>query len=87
MDDGSKDGTYRIPLDLSETEPRVKCLRLHRNRGKGHAVKMGMMAARGRKIFFADADQVSDCSVSRNRGVLVRELLTLSSNSFPKNRS
>jgi len=30
---------------------------LHYIKGKGHAVKMGMMAARGRKIFFADADR------------------------------
>merc|ERR1711990_948769 len=57
VDDGSIDGTYKIPLELSKNEPRVKCLKLLKNRGKGHAVKMGMMAARGRKIFFADADR------------------------------
>jgi len=57
VDDGSIDGTYKIPLELSKNEPRVKCLKLLKNRGKGHAVKMGMMASKGRKIFFADADR------------------------------
>ena len=35
VDDGSKDETYKIPLEKSKEEPRVKCLKLHRNRGKG----------------------------------------------------
>ena len=42
---------------FSKENKNVKCLKLVRNRGKGHAVKMGMMSARGAKIFFADADR------------------------------
>ena len=34
VDDGSKDDTYTIPLKLSADDSRIKCLKLHRNRGK-----------------------------------------------------
>ena len=34
VDDGSKDDTYTIPLKLNAEDSRVKCLKLHRNRGK-----------------------------------------------------
>lgn len=57
VDDGSKDNTKDIAAQIAPDDDRVKCLSLHRNRGKGHAVKMGMMASRGSKIFFADADR------------------------------
>lgn len=57
VDDGSKDGTSAVVEKFSKKNKHVKCLKLMRNRGKGHAVKMGMMCARGSKIFFADADR------------------------------
>ncbi|CBY08963.1 unnamed protein product [Oikopleura dioica] len=57
VDDGSKDGTSNVVEKLSKKNKHVKCLKLMQNRGKGHAVKMGMMCARGSKIFFADADR------------------------------
>ena len=34
VDDGSKDDTYTIPLKLNAEDSRIKCLKLHRNRGK-----------------------------------------------------
>jgi len=57
VDDGSKDNTKDIVAKIAPDDERVKCLSLHRNRGKGHAVKMGMMASSGERIFFADADR------------------------------
>jgi len=57
VDDGSKDKTSAYVLEMAKENSHLKCLKLIKNRGKGHAVKMGMMAARGRHIFFADADR------------------------------
>jgi len=57
VDDGSKDKTSAYVLEMARDNSHLKCLKLIKNRGKGHAVKMGMMAARGRHIFFADADR------------------------------
>lgn len=52
-DDGSRDGTVR---DLEPKFPKVRFLRAYHNRGKGAAVRRGMLAAKGRRILFSDAD-------------------------------
>lgn len=54
VDDGSTDGS----ADLAEAYPdaRVRVLRSSPNRGKGHAVRTGMLAARGERILFTDCD-------------------------------
>jgi len=53
VDDGSRDRT----LDVVATyAPRVQCLALVQNRGKGAAVRTGMLAARGTYRVFTDAD-------------------------------
>lgn len=53
VDDGSSDGTAAaVPCDMRETH----CVRLPRNRGKGAAVRAGMLAARGRYRIFTDCD-------------------------------
>lgn len=63
-DDGSGDGTARLldagqPLaaELASLAPRTRwaTLRLP-HRGKGHAVRQGMLAARGHRLLFTDAD-------------------------------
>jgi len=51
VDDGSSDGTCER---LAETDAVV--VRFDRNRGKGAAVREGVMHARGDYIFFTDAD-------------------------------
>lgn len=53
VDDGSLDGTAEI---VSETFPGVTLIRIRPNRGKGAAVRTGMLAATGRYRFFLDAD-------------------------------
>jgi len=53
VDDGSDDDT----ADVAAAHPGpVRVLRLPRNRGKGAAVRAGMLAARGALRLFADAD-------------------------------
>jgi dolichyl-phosphate beta-glucosyltransferase len=50
-DDGSRDATVAIALGRG-----VRVVSLGRNRGKGAAVRAGMLAARGDRILFSDAD-------------------------------
>ena len=56
VNDGSLDNTAAIARKLL---PEIKCLRLldiKKNRGKGYAVKQGVLNARGRYCIYLDAD-------------------------------
>lgn len=55
VDDGSTDGTANIADALAADEPRLIVQR-EPHRGKGGAVKAGLLAARGRFRFMCDAD-------------------------------
>lgn len=55
VDDGSIDRTWDLILQI-RNDPFLKILRLPKNRGKGYAVKHGMLHAGGRFRFFTDAD-------------------------------
>lgn len=55
-DDGSRDGTVTVAEAFAATHPDVRVLRLQPNRGKGSAVRQGVLAAEGEIILFADAD-------------------------------
>lgn len=56
VDDGSTDGTGAAVAGVAREHPSVRLLRLAANRGKGAAVRAGMLEARGRFRLFADAD-------------------------------
>src|SRR5690349_7328216 len=56
VDDGSSDGTARVVEEMTDAADNVRLIRLPMNRGKGHAVKTGMLAARGALRLFTDAD-------------------------------
>jgi len=56
VDDGSRDATLAIERELAQGEPRVRVIPCSPNRGKGHAVREGMLAARGDVRLFLDAD-------------------------------
>ena len=55
-DDGSRDGTADAADAFASGHPGVRVVRLPANRGKGGAVREGVLAARGEVILFADAD-------------------------------
>src|SRR5205085_4984478 len=56
VDDGSSDGTAALARELFGVGKRVTIIESRPNRGKGHAVKLGMLAARGKVQLFSDAD-------------------------------
>lgn len=56
VDDGSADGTAKLVEGRALSEPRLRLVRNPGNRGKGYAVRNGMLAARGEWILFSDAD-------------------------------
>jgi dolichyl-phosphate beta-glucosyltransferase len=56
VDDGSVDATAEVVASFRGENSRVKLIRLPGNRGKGNAVKTGMLAASGRLRLFTDAD-------------------------------
>jgi glycosyltransferase involved in cell wall biosynthesis len=56
VDDGSTDPTATVAADVAAVDPRVRVLSYAPNRGKGFAVRAGMLAAQGELIVFADAD-------------------------------
>jgi len=56
VDDGSSDQTAAVVSDLATEYPCLRLLQLEENRGKGFAVKTGMLAASGDLRLFADAD-------------------------------
>lgn len=67
VDDGSKDGTAEYCLKLSHEEfkldaGQLRVLKLTRNRGKGGAVRNGLLHVRGKYALFADADGASNFS-------------------------
>jgi dolichyl-phosphate beta-glucosyltransferase len=56
VDDGSIDDTVALVTALAAELPGLRVLCSSANRGKGHAVRLGMRAAAGRTRVFADAD-------------------------------
>ncbi|CAG2117978.1 unnamed protein product [Medioppia subpectinata] len=58
VDDGSDDRTSEVALDYCHRygSEKIRVLTLEANRGKGGAVRLGVMSSRGRLVLFADAD-------------------------------
>lgn len=56
VDDGSSDDTAARARELSSELPALRVIRYEQNRGKGHAVATGVLAARGEVVLFMDAD-------------------------------
>jgi dolichyl-phosphate beta-glucosyltransferase len=56
VDDGSSDGTSEIVRKFERVREQVRLIQLPKNYGKGHAVRLGVLNSRGKKILFADAD-------------------------------
>lgn len=55
VNDGSTDNTFNV-LRTFESVPNIQIINYKENRGKGHALSLGLMAAKGEIIIFLDAD-------------------------------
>jgi dolichyl-phosphate beta-glucosyltransferase len=56
VDDGSRDRTATLVEEFTSRGPEIRLIRLPMNRGKGAAVRAGMVAAVGDAVLFSDAD-------------------------------
>ena len=56
VDDGSSDGTADLAQELFASAENVRVLRKRPNKGKGAAVRAGMLAAKGDAVLVCDAD-------------------------------
>ena len=59
VDDGSTDKTIDVVKRVQEQNPEVRFLGYPKNRGKGYAVRFGMLNSLGKIILFNDADGAS----------------------------
>jgi dolichyl-phosphate beta-glucosyltransferase len=56
VSDGSSDKTNEIVTEMAKAHPQLKLLGYSPNRGKGYAVRYGMLKAEGEYVLFCDAD-------------------------------
>lgn len=56
VSDGSKDGTNKLVEEFAANHPQFRLLAYTPNRGKGYAVRRGMLEATGDLVLFCDAD-------------------------------
>ena len=60
VDDGSRDGSFKVLQELHQQDPCVKVIRFRRNFGKTPALMAGFQRCRGEVIFTLDADLQDD---------------------------
>lgn len=56
VNDGSSDDTHAVLHALQDDVPSLRVLSYSHNQGKGHAVRKGVLAARGAVVAYLDAD-------------------------------
>jgi dolichyl-phosphate beta-glucosyltransferase len=56
VNDGSKDGTSQVVEEFAKHHERVRLISYPMNKGKGFAVKTGVLAANGELVLMNDAD-------------------------------
>jgi dolichyl-phosphate beta-glucosyltransferase len=56
VDDGSRDRTAAVAEEFTKNVPCLRVVRYPGNRGKGYAVRTGMLEAKGEWVLFSDAD-------------------------------
>lgn len=62
INDGSKDKTTQVALDFQKSNPNInlKVIEYDFNKGKGGAIRIGMLTAVGNYLLMADADAATD---------------------------
>ena len=73
VDDGSTDATCQVVADFAAQHPNVALVANYPNRGKGHAVRTGMLLARGDLVLFSDADLATPIEELESLSEAVRE--------------
>lgn len=63
VDDGSRDGTWKLIEELSRRDERMRGIKLSRNRGHQNALLAGLFNAEGDVIVSVDADLQDDVDV------------------------
>jgi dolichyl-phosphate beta-glucosyltransferase len=58
VDDGSRDATASVVQAFAEEHPCVRLVSNQGNRGKGYAIRNGVLHARGEYVLYTDADLV-----------------------------
>ncbi len=66
VDDGSRDGLAEWLAEAAGTWPRLRALHHALNRGKGAAVRTGMLEARGEFLLYTDADGATPIEAERD---------------------
>jgi len=56
VDDASTDGSWQILSDLAKEDGRIKCVRHHKNRGKGAAIRTAIKMMSGDLALIQDSD-------------------------------
>lgn len=56
VDDGSTDATAKIAQEAASEEPRIQVVSSETNRGKGNALRLGVLASYGSRVLVTDAD-------------------------------
>jgi dolichyl-phosphate beta-glucosyltransferase len=56
VDDGSRDGTAAVVKAVIADEARARLITYQPNRGKGYAIRQGVLASQGAQVVFLDAD-------------------------------
>lgn len=56
VDDGSTDSTAHIVRGMARGVPGLRVISYPHNRGKGHALRQGVISSRGRLVLLTDAD-------------------------------
>ncbi len=56
VDDGSRDGTSGVVREFAKANGNLRLVKNPGNRGKGYAVRNGMLEAKGEWILYTDAD-------------------------------
>lgn len=86
VDDGSTDATAAIAEACIDSQSVLRVIRQPRNMGKGAGVRRGMLEARGRCIFFMDADlavPIDELTGAVAALISGREAILIGSRRFP----
>ncbi len=72
VDDGSNDDLAELLLQAAAQWPRLRVLKHPQNQGKGAAVRTGVLAARGERVLFADADGATPIDEEERLAAVIR---------------